>query len=113
MRSTPVLAASALFATASAASAAPPDAPSEVVAYCPNESRVHLSWKDNSDDETDWLVDRWNPGAEPGEGEWQRASGGVLPADFEVWRGTASTAAQTIRLRVAPWKPGESESVLN
>lgn len=113
MRSTPVLAASALFATASAASAAPPDAPSEVVAYCPNQSRVHLSWKDNSDDETDWLVDRWVPGAEPGEGEWQRASGGVLPADFEVWRGTASTAAQTFRLRVAPWKPGESESVLN
>ncbi len=95
---------------AAPALAAPPAAPSDVVAYCPNENRVHLSWRDNSDDETAWWVDRWDPVTET----WVAASGGDLPADFEVWRGVVpSTEAQTIRLRVAPWKPGEIEANLN
>jgi cyclophilin family peptidyl-prolyl cis-trans isomerase len=116
MRRTPILALVplALLAAVTSLPAAPPAAPSEVVAFCPSQSRVHLSWRDNSNDETAWLVDRWNPDAEEGAGAWERAAGGNLPANFEVWRGAdLLSAAQTIRLRVAPWKPGEDEESLN
>ncbi|MBL9159387.1 MAG: peptidylprolyl isomerase [Verrucomicrobiales bacterium] len=90
------------------ARAVPPVAATEVKAYAPNQSRVHLSWKDNATDETSYYIDRWNPTTMAWDG-----IGGV-PADSEVFRLAApSTAEQEVRYRVAPFKTGENEANLN
>jgi len=85
-----------------------PPAPSEVVAYAPNQHRVHLAWKDNADDETRYWVDRWNPATST----WIEL--GDLPPNAEVFRAAApSTAEQTVRYRVAAFRTGLSAGALN
>lgn len=92
----------------SSARAVPPVAATQVKAYAPNQSRVHLSWKDNATDETSYYIDRWNPTTMAWDG-----IGGV-PADSEVFRLAApSTAEQEVKYRVAPFKTGENEANLN
>lgn len=92
----------------SSARAVPPVAATEVKAYAPNQSRVHLSWKDNATDETSYFIDRWNPTTMAWDGV------GGVPADSEVFRFAApSTAEQEVKYRVAPFKTGENEANLN
>jgi len=97
--------------------AVPPTRPTGVVAYAPNQNRVHLSWFDAATDETSYLVDLWvpdpeNPG-DPQAGSWVR-QGSPLPANSEVYRREVpSSAEQTFRFRVAPFKAGEIEANLN
>ena len=99
--------------------AVPPAAPTGVIAYAPNQDRAHLSWIDNANDETSYLIDIWvadppdpeNPEAPP-TGTWSRLE--VLPENSEVYRGgTDSSDEQVIRYRVAPFKTGEDEQMLN
>lgn len=103
------------------ARAVPPAAPTDVVAYAPNQNRAHLTWTDNATDETSYLIDLWvpdppdpeNPGA-PETGTWTRLDDGELPENSEVYRGGAeSSDEQVIRYRVAPFKTGEDEQMLN
>jgi cyclophilin family peptidyl-prolyl cis-trans isomerase len=92
------------------ARAVPPVAATEVKAYAPNQSRVHVAWKDNATDETAYYIDRWNPTSDPPK--WDPV--GSVPANAEVFRFSApSTAEQEVKYRVAPYKPGEDENLLN
>lgn len=99
------------------ARAVPPATATGVVAYAPNQNRVHLSWFDEANDETSYLVDLWvpdpeNPG-DPQAGSWVR-QGQPLPANSEVYRHEAvSSDERTFRFRVAPFKTGEIEANLN
>ncbi len=94
--------------TATCVLAAPPAAPTGVVAYAPNERQVHLSWEDVEGEMAYW-IDRWDPKArwEPGEeeeeGEWiaDWVDAGVVGADFEVYRGSGFLAEeQTVKYRI-------------
>lgn len=85
--------------------AVPPAAPSGAIAYAPNEDRVHLSWIDNSDDETGFKVERYDFT----NSVWVAAAD--LPLNFEVYRGLApSSAAQQVKYRVASVKNSESSA---
>jgi len=80
--------------------AAPPAAPSVVVAFAPNQSRVHLSWIDNAIDETGYTVERWNGT------DWVAVRN--LPPNFEVFRDSAPTTAEAlVNYRVAAVKGAE------
>lgn len=82
--------------------AVPPAAPTGVVAYAPNEDRVHVSWIDNSTDETGFRVERQVDG-----GDWTTLT--TVPANFEVYRGTAvSNAEQSYRFRITALKGAEA-----
>jgi len=100
MRAHIALATLALFS--GPALAAPPAPPFGAIAYAPNEDRVHLSWIDNSTDETGFKVQRFN---------FTTTAWGDdvdLPPNFEVYRGVApSAAAQTVKYRVAAVKGAE------
>jgi cyclophilin family peptidyl-prolyl cis-trans isomerase len=73
-----------------------------VVAYAPNEDRVHVSWIDNSSDETGFRIEREIDG-----GGWSEVA--TVPANFEVYRGNAvSSAEQTYRFRITALKGGET-----
>jgi len=61
--------------------AVPPAAPTGVVAYAPNKNRVHVSWIDNSSDETGFRVEQ-----KVGTGGWSIVA--TVPANFEVYRGS-------------------------
>ena len=90
------------------ARAVPPIAATQVKAYAPSQSRVHLAWIDNATDETAYYIDRWNPTTMA----W--AGVGEVPANAEVFRFAApSTAGQEVKYRVAPFKTGEVEANLN
>lgn len=90
------------------ARAVPPVAATQVKAYAPNQSRVHLAWKDNATDETSYYIDRWNPTTMV----WDEVGG--VAANTEVFRFSApSTAEQEVKYRVAPFKTGESSANLN
>jgi peptidyl-prolyl cis-trans isomerase A (cyclophilin A) len=95
------------FVAVVSATAAPPAAPTDVVAYAPNQSRVHLSWKDNATDETAYYVDRLITGADSSvEANWIPRND-LLP-NFEVYRDLApSNAAQAVVYRVAAVKGAE------
>lgn len=118
MRISPTLLGLSLFALLAAT---PPvgAAPSGVVAYAPNQSRVHLSWKDLDNNETAYWVDRWvpdpvdpeNPEA-PETGIWDGV--GTLPPNTEVFRalapsteGSPPTDEKTVKYRVAAIIPGQ------
>lgn len=84
-------------------------APTGVVAYAPNQNRVHLSWND-TEGEVQYWIDRWDriweEGEEEGEGEWveEWAAVGTLEADFEVFRALApspSSDKQVVKYRIA------------
>jgi cyclophilin family peptidyl-prolyl cis-trans isomerase len=82
--------------------AVPPAAPSGVVAYAPNEDRVHVSWIDNATDETGFRIERQVDG-----GAWATLT--TVPANFEVYRGTAvSNAEQSYRFRITALKGTEA-----
>lgn len=84
--------------------AVPPAAPSGVVAYAPNEDRVHVSWIDNATDETGFRIEREVDG-----GGWSDL--GTVPANFEVYRGTAvSSAEATYKFRITALKGAEASS---
>lgn len=90
------------------ARAVPPVAATQVKAYAPNQSRVHLAWIDNATDETSYYIDRWNPTTMA----WDIA--GEAPVNAEVFRLAApSTTEQEVKYRVAPFKTGEVEANLN
>jgi hypothetical protein len=90
------------------ARAVPPVAATQVKAYAPNQSRVHLAWIDNATDETSYYIDRWNPTTMAWVGV------GEVPANSEVFRLAApSTTEQEVKYRVAPFKTGEIEANLN
>ena len=90
------------------ARAVPPIAATQVKAYAPSQSRVHLARIDNATDETAYYIDRWNPTTMA----W--AGVGEVPANAEVFRFAApSTAGQEVKYRVAPFKTGEVEANLN
>lgn len=90
------------------ARAVPPVAATQVKAYAPNQSRVHLAWIDNATDETSYYIDRWNPTTMA----WVIA--GEAPVNAEVFRLAApSTTEQEVKYRVAPFKTGEVEANLN
>lgn len=96
-------AALALFAVS--AHAVPPAAPSGVIAYAPNEDRVHLAWFDNSNDETGFKVQRFNFTTST----WEDAAD--LPQNFDAYRAEApSSASQLVRYRVAAVKGAESSA---
>ena len=102
MRSIPVF---SLLLLASPVLAVPPDAPTSVVAYAPNQNRIHVSWVDNATDETDYRVER-----RIGAGSWTQVA--LLPANFEVYRGTASTfAEETYKFRITALKGAEASTV--
>jgi len=102
MRSIPVF---SLLLLASPVLAVPPDAPTSVVAYAPNQNRIHVSWVDNATDETDYRVER-----RIGAGSWTQVA--LLPANFEVYRGTASTSAEeTYKFRITALKGAEASTV--
>ena len=85
--------------------AAPPAPPSDAIAYAPNEDRVHLSWVDNSTDETGFKVQRYNFTSSL----WMDVAD--LSPNFEVYRGTApSAAAQQVKYRVAAVKGTETSA---
>lgn len=91
-----------LFASPLPVLAAPPAAPEEVVAYAPNEDRVHVAWTDKSADETGFQVERQVDG-----GDWSIVA--TVPANFEVYRGTAVSAAEaTYKFRVTALKGAEA-----
>jgi len=109
MRVKPLLLHAALAAVAIIpARAVPPVAATQVKAYAPNQSRVHVAWQDNATDETAYYIDRWNPTAMAWDGV------GLVPANVEVFRFAApSTIEQEVKYRVAPFKTGENEENLN
>lgn len=103
MRAPLALAALALFSVP--ALAAPPAPPFGAIAYAPNEDRVHLSWIDNSTDETGFKIQRFDFTTTA----WVDATD--LPPNFEVYRGAApSAAAQTVKYRVAAVKGAETSA---
>lgn len=90
-----------LFAAPVPVLAAPPAAPEGVIAYAPNEDRVHVSWIDKSADETGFQVERQIDG-----GDWSIVA--TVPANFEVYRGeTASAAEAAYKFRVTALKGAE------
>jgi cyclophilin family peptidyl-prolyl cis-trans isomerase len=94
--------------TASAQVVPLPPAATEVKAYAPNQSRVHLAWKDNASDETAFYIDRWNTTTSA----WDPV--GSVPANSEVFRFAApSISEQEVKYRVAPFRTGGNESLLN
>ncbi len=92
----------------SSALAEPLPAPTNVVAYAPNQKRVHLMWTDNATNEELYFVDRWNPNTE----EWEEFD--TLGPNFEVYRGLApSVDEQTVKYRVAAFRSGDNLNSLN
>lgn len=86
----------ALTMIASSVRAASPAPPSDAIAYAPNEERVHLSWVDNSGDETGFKVQRYDFASS----QWTDLA--ELSPNFLVYRGAApSVAAQQVKYRVA------------
>jgi cyclophilin family peptidyl-prolyl cis-trans isomerase len=86
--------------------AVPPDAPTSVVAYAPNQNRLHVTWVDNADDETGYRVER-----QIGDGAWTQV-GPLLPANFEVYRGTSTTSAEeTYKFRITALKGAEASTM--
>jgi cyclophilin family peptidyl-prolyl cis-trans isomerase len=84
--------------------AVPPAAPSGVVAYAPNKDRVHVSWIDNSTDETAFRIER-----KVGTADWLIV--GTVPANFEVFRGTAASSDEdTYLFRITALKGAEASS---
>jgi hypothetical protein len=95
----------AVTVVAGSALAVAPAPPSAAIAYAPNEDRVHLSWIDNSNDETGFKVERYDFT----NSVWVDAEN--LPPNFEVYRSTApSPAAQQVKYRVAAVKGTETSA---
>jgi len=95
----------AVTVVAGSALAVAPAPPSAAIAYAPNEDRVHLSWVDNSNDETGFKVERYDFTSSV----WGDAAD--LPPNFEVYRSTApSPAAQQVKYRVAAVKGTETSA---
>ena len=95
----------AVTVVAGSALAVAPAPPSAAIAYAPNEDRVHLSWVDNSNDETGFKVERYDFT----NSVWGDAAD--LPPNFEVYRSTApSAAAQQVKYRVAAVKGTETSA---
>lgn len=93
-----------LLASSGPVLAAPPAAPTGVVAYAPNKDRVHVSWIDNATDETGFRVERQVDG-----GGWSIVE--TLPANFEVYRGSAASSVEaTYRYRITALKGTEASS---
>lgn len=100
----PVIIAS-VTAVAGSALAVAPAPPSAAIAYAPNEDRVHLSWIDNSNDETGFKVQRYDFT----NSVWVDAAD--LAPNFEVYRSVApSAAAQQVKFRVAAVKDAEASA---
>lgn len=91
-----------LSVTGIARAQTPPAAPTNVVAYAPSQTQVNLSWVDVATDAS-YVVQRDD---DPGEGEsWVNVATPV-PGSEVARIPASSTAAQTVRYRVAAVKNG-------
>lgn len=91
----------ALLLSAAPLAASPPNAPTGVIAYAPNQSRVHVAWEDRSGDEDGFRIQRQING-----GPW--ISLATVPADFLVHRSVVAPVSATYRYRVQAYRAAES-----